>query len=527
MTDAIDQIRSSYDRTPYVSHPFPQSAPEQLAAVALLFGLAPPPLANARILELGCAAGGNLLPIAIRHPGCEVVGVDLSPVQIAQGRRLIEAAGLRNARLIEGDLSRVEGLAGKFDYIVCHGVYSWVPPEVQASILRICRDHLSERGVAYVSYNCYPGWKTKEVIRDAMRLRGGAARALHAPLAYARGMVDFLRQVSAPDSLMARIMAEHAPLVDQAHDYYVEHEYLEAYNAPCYLLDFVAAAEGFGLAYLGDARHSAMFAQNYGDRVAAPILAECGHSQVELEQYLDFAVNRPFRETLLVGAAQAGHIRYRLDSECLQRLHLAARLPAREPAVLDSSAQSFGLADATPLILSSAAAKAAALALEEAWPGTCDFQALASAAQAATGAPLTPQDQRDLLQLVELLVIGGRARLRSEPVRVPVAPAQHPYIPEAWRHYARASAAAGAASVVDLWHEPMALGLAEIRLAMLADGTRDRAALAAPLVAAVATGELVFMENQVPVTGDAAIQAHAEVLVERFCERLAAHPLAA
>jgi len=527
MADVIAQIRSSYDRTPYVSHPFPQSAPEQLAAVATLFGLTPPPVATARVLELGCAAGGNLLPIAFRHPGCEVVGIDLSPVQIAQGRCLIEAAGLRNAQLIEGDLSAIGLLPGKFDYVVCHGVYSWVPPQVQAAILRICREHLCEHGVAYVSYNCYPGWKTKEIIRDAMRLRGGADRAQNAPLAYARGMVDFLRQVSLPESLMTRILAEHAPLIDQADNYYLEHEYLEACNAPCYLLDFVAAANSVGLAYLGDARPSGMFVHNYGEQVATPILAECGHSQIELEQYLDFVVNRGFRETLLVHANQAERVHYQLEPGRLRCLHLAARLPAREPVVLDGSAQSFGEADASPFVLASPAAKAAALALDQAWPGTCDFEALANAAQAATGMPLTAQDELDLQQLVELLVIGGRGRLRSEPVRTSAIDPQYPCVPEAWRRYAEASAATGAASVVDLWHQPVMLGLAETRLALLADGTRDRATLAAALVAAVAGNALVFMENQAVVIGDAAVQAHAERLVARFCERLADHPFGA
>src|ERR1700741_241284 len=91
--DALNRLRIDYDMTPYTSSSFPQSAPGQLAAIAYLFGLETPEVATARVLEIGCAAGGNLIPFAAAHPQARVVGIDLSHVQIDQGRMRVQALG--------------------------------------------------------------------------------------------------------------------------------------------------------------------------------------------------------------------------------------------------------------------------------------------------------------------------------------------------------------------------------------------------------------------------------------------------
>jgi 2-polyprenyl-3-methyl-5-hydroxy-6-metoxy-1,4-benzoquinol methylase len=123
-----------------------------------------------------CAAGGNLIPFAARHPEASALGVDLSTVQVSQGVAAIAHAGLSNVQLRAFNIADIDASFGQFDYIVCHGVYSWVPGPVQDAILRICSENLAPNGVAYVSYNVYPGWKSREIVRDAMILRGSPAR---------------------------------------------------------------------------------------------------------------------------------------------------------------------------------------------------------------------------------------------------------------------------------------------------------------------------------------------------------------
>jgi cyclopropane fatty-acyl-phospholipid synthase-like methyltransferase len=123
MTISLQQVSAYYDSVPYTSHAYMNSSPEQMAAVAHLFGLSPPPVDTARVLELGGAAGGNLLPLALRYPQLHAVEVELSPVQVATGQAHAQRLGLQNLILRQADLAELESESlGQFDYIVCHGV---------------------------------------------------------------------------------------------------------------------------------------------------------------------------------------------------------------------------------------------------------------------------------------------------------------------------------------------------------------------------------------------------------------------
>ena len=166
---------SSYDAVPYQSNPFPQSQPDRLPVVARLFGLQPALRCQANVLELGCASGGNLITLAARYPDGRFLGIDFSTVQVSAARRQIAALGLTNIRIEQGDITNFSG-AEKFDYIICHGVYSWVPEATRAAILRLCRDGLTDHGVAYISYNTYPDWRLRQVVREAMHVSCGGAR---------------------------------------------------------------------------------------------------------------------------------------------------------------------------------------------------------------------------------------------------------------------------------------------------------------------------------------------------------------
>src|SRR5215203_5091497 len=138
---------SVYDAVPYPGHPFAQTHPDRLATLATLFGLEPP------LLELGCGDGGNLVPMALGLPAAHFVGVDAAAGAIARGRTLVDALALPNVELLAEPLERFEPAGGGFDYVIAHGVYSWVDAPVRDRLLALCRQALSEQGVVYVSYN--------------------------------------------------------------------------------------------------------------------------------------------------------------------------------------------------------------------------------------------------------------------------------------------------------------------------------------------------------------------------------------
>ncbi|WP_102141292.1 methyltransferase regulatory domain-containing protein [Mycobacterium hubeiense] len=478
MANAVDQVRAEYDEVPYDSHAFPLSAPGHLAAIAYLFGLDVPDVSSARVLEIGCSAGSNLIPFAAWHAEAHAVGIDLSQVQIDQGRQRVQALGLDNLELLQGDIAEMalEAL-GQFDYIICHGVYSWVPENVQDAILSAFRRLLVPDGVAYLSYNVYPGWKAKEIVRDAMLLRGGGRGTPDEKLGYARGMIDFLEEVAPADSVLARALADFRIATGNVRDYYLMHEYLETFNSPCYFLEMLERAQEHGLAYLADAVPSTMFAINYGDKVSEPLLKECGHSQVLLEQYLDFVVNQTFRRSLLIHAERAPQIRYRLDRSRYGRLHFAAWLPpVAGETRMDESRQEYGDRDAGTLITHDPGVKAAVEALNDRWPWTLSRDELLTAAQSRLSAAGigTPSDlDARLDDLLDLLIVRGQLRFRLEPV-VPHPSATPTWLDETTRRLAELAREDPDPCVYNAWHEEVALSPLDRHLLPLLDGTRDR-----------------------------------------------------
>ncbi len=157
-----------YDEVTYPGWPFPQAQPERLATLARLFGMAPADPAGCRMLELGCGDGGNALAVACAWPGARVVGIDLAPSAIDRGRALAAEAGIANVDLRVGDIARLPADLGEFDYVVAHGVYSWVPEPVRAALLDACRRHLAPQGVAFVSYNVLPGGHLRRMLREML-----------------------------------------------------------------------------------------------------------------------------------------------------------------------------------------------------------------------------------------------------------------------------------------------------------------------------------------------------------------------
>jgi methyltransferase-like protein/SAM-dependent methyltransferase len=497
-----------YDAVPYDSFPISQSAIEHLEALAVLFGLDAPAPARARVLELGCAAGGNLIPIAARYPKAKVLGVDLSSVQVRQGQTAIEQLQLKNIELRALDITSVDASFGQFDYIICHGVYSWVPPSVQDAILRICSQNLAPDGVAYVSYNVYPGWKAREIVRDAMILRGALRDEPGEKLSYALGMLEFLDQSAQPGSVLKKALEEGIPLVRDKRASYVLHEFLEPHNAPCYFQEFVGRAGAHGLSYLADAEPSTMFVQNYGEKVRDPLLRECGGSQIMMEQYLDFLTNRAFRRTLLVRQDRVGDIRYRLETARIRALEFAGMfLPEDGGALtLDAREQHCRAVRDRKITLRSPVHKAVAQTLDERFPATIGVDALIAAVSARTGESRAVVDPLVMVMLEELVILGV-ALMRRTPPQVSVEVSALPRASAAARHEASlAQGTSPKALVCNQWHELVELSALECSLLPLLDGQHSLEALAEHLTAEARAGRMRFVKDDQPLIDESALR---------------------
>jgi methyltransferase-like protein/SAM-dependent methyltransferase len=499
MNEAIDRVRADYDAAPYESHAYPQSAPSQLAVISYLFGLDTPEVSTARVLEIGCAAAGNLIPFAAANPDARAVGIDLSRVQIDLGTQRGRALGLGNLELITGDITSIDPASlGQFDFIVCHGVYSWVPQLVQETILSWIRTLMAPHGVAYLSYNVYPGWKTKEIVRDAMLLFGGDSGTPVEKVRHARAMIDFLEETTPEGSALATALGEYRAVAGNLSDYYLLHEELETFNAPCYFLEMLQRARDHGLAYLAEARPQTMFVGNYGPKVAERLIEECENSQVFIEQCLDFVSNRTFRQSLLVHAARAPQINYHLDRSRYGRLHFAAWVPPVEaPTRLDISRQQFGESGAATLYTDVPGIKAALEELNSHWPSTISWQELFDAVQArlaAGGVEVGADLKARIDDLLEILILQGQALYRLDPVS-PARASAPLRLDEPARRMAELTREDAVASTFNLWHENVWLSPVDRHLLPLLDGTRDRDALVAAMLDFVRQGLVQFQRD--------------------------------
>lgn len=322
----------SYDLVPYESFAVAESHPDQLACLARLLGVAAAPPESCRVLELGAAAGGNLIPMAWGLPGSEMVGVELSREQARRGQALIAALGLGNVRLLHQDILAVDEAQAPFDYILVHGVYSWVPEAVKERILRLCGRLLAPHGIAYVSWNVLPGWHARAMMRDMLLAHCAAAAAPGQRLALARELLDLLHRGLADDPRpVATVLRTEVDYLRSARASYLYHEYLEETNAPETFHTFRERARRHGLRYLAEARLHTMFGSTLP--AAARSVLDGIADQDDQEALMDCLTLRPFRQTLLVREGVEPDLEIDLDR--LGAYGLYADLQPLEPPRLD------------------------------------------------------------------------------------------------------------------------------------------------------------------------------------------------
>ncbi len=298
MKDLTPNIAKSYDDAPYESFPFHQSHPACLFTLATVFGLTPQPIEKSRILELGCAAGGNIIPIAVHYPKANIIGIDFSKTEIKIGQEHIKAMQLNNIELRHQSILDFEKEEGLFDYIICHGVYSWVPDDIRESILKICNQNLSKNGVAYISYNTLPGWNMMNNIRDLMLWHTQNIEDPKTKVKQARSILKFITDGLEEDkSPYAAFLKQEIRSLEKQGDYYILHEHLSFHNKPFYFHEFMAQAADHSLAYLGDAILSSMYTDNLPKKFSEELHKV--KNMIASNQYMDFIRNNRFRCTLL------------------------------------------------------------------------------------------------------------------------------------------------------------------------------------------------------------------------------------
>jgi SAM-dependent methyltransferase len=476
---ADDGVRASYAAMPYRTQARKRTHPARLAALASLFGLDPTAPGKAKIVEVGCGTGENLAAIAAALPGAKCLGLDLVPEAIAQARQLSTAVGLGNLYFEVGDVRGLGAVDGAFDYVIAHGLFSWVTPETQGDLLRACRRAIAPNGLVYISYNTYPGWHLRTIVRDLMldaasgaddegeRVRRGR-QALY-------GVVDALAAVEAPYAALLSVQRDN---VRQLSDGHVAHDLMEGSNNPLYFRTFVERARTAGLKYLGEAALEWMVADNYPAGVRDALGKE--GDLFKRDQLLDFLINRTFRESVLcsdrLGPAM-GPLPQRLPA-----MWVSGALKSEAPHVdLESPGRAlFVGAGNVRVAIEGSLGKAAVICLAEAWPEAVTMVELIDRARTKLGrAAVAESEILDLTRLIYAAYSKGLFDLAADAPPVVRTPGERPTASRLAR-----TQLAGGTIVSSLLVDNVAVD-DELcrRLLPLLDGSRDRAALAGALSA--------------------------------------------
>lgn len=486
---------SPYDEMPYPGRAFFQTHPDRLAVIARLFGMDPAPPERCRVLELGCGDGGNLIPMAYTLPDSQFTGVDLARGAIDRARSFASRLGLSNLTFVAADLQEFEatGLGREpFDYIIAHGLYSWVPPPVQDKLLAIAGSSLSAQGVAYVSYNACPGALMRNVVRQILMYHTRRLATPQEKIDEARKFLHFAANWPMVSGEYRMFLAIEAKELLERHPAVLYHDALAEFNEPVWFHEFVRRAAAHHLQYLGDADfHLMRVAQFPAPGPDAPQLPKWPDEILEWEQYVDIVLCRWFRKTLLCRAP------VRLDRSLAPELVFGFRC-ASDLTPKDSSAPVEGN-DRVEFVSGSGKSwsvttdyrmgKAALLELREIWPDSYPFEELYVRASRRVGKPFEMEGQSPaelasfLLRLFSANVL--EFRLQRSPFTI--RPGDCPVSSRLARLQAESES-----TVTTLNHRTLKITDERSRQLLLhLDGTRDRHAIARDLrepIARVAGG---------------------------------------
>ena len=409
-----------YNEVLYPSYLAVQCSPDRLAAMARLKGLTTAPPERCRMLELGCGDGASLIAFGYALPGSEFVGVDLAARPVEMGQARVAELGLGNVRLRCADVMDVDDSYGQFDFIFAHGLFSWVPEPVQKRVLEICRDRLTPHGVAYLSYNAYPGSYQRNMLRAMLEIH---TAHLSDPLEKIRqsfGLINFIRSAPVRESpyhqFIEMVHGARGMVPPEAFLY----DELGPLNQPFFFHEFAKLAAGYGLHFLSEAGFDQTVPLLSAELKAS--LNAIGDDVVRFEQYLDFLTGRSFRQTLL--CREEAVLNRRRHWEALAELFFAApvlSLPAEEKD--QAGTRRFAAMNGRKVAVSDPGAQAALDYLGSVWPAIVSFAGISKAAGVTAGSEREAILGEHMLQFAEANLLSIHAqpfrlcgRLSEKPV---------------------------------------------------------------------------------------------------------------
>ncbi len=331
----ITDEKKSYNEVPYPSFVFPQTSPDRLSTLARLRGIESAYPNRSRMLELGCGDGTNLIAFAYSYPRSRFVGIDLAEKHIDHAKRSAKELGLQNIEFIAGDLCELDTEElGKFDFIIAHGLFSWIPDAVREAVLTIYKECLSKNGVGYLSYNAYPGCHIRDMMNEMMRFHTEDIDDPNEKINESRSIIEFLSDAVPDGSVYGETLREELKQIRSRSDSNFFHDDLSYFNQPFYFHEFVSMMEEYGLTYIGEANPSTGNPDKLRSDVRETIF-EISDDPLIREQYIDFIEKRRFRASLVCLAESDPLSEY--DKAAMRSLRISSTLKTTEPVDLKTT----------------------------------------------------------------------------------------------------------------------------------------------------------------------------------------------
>jgi SAM-dependent methyltransferase len=451
----------THDLVAYPSFPYPDTHPDRLAVMGILHGLNPTPVERCRVLEVGCNEGANLIPMAYAIPGSEFVGFDIAELPVLRAQARIKELGLSNVQVFQADLLTVGETLGMFDYIIAHGVYSWVSDPVRDALLSLCHQHLTPTGIAFISYNALPGGHLRNMMREILLNR---CDGVNDPVSAVNQGIDFLRSVvelRGPGDPLSALMEKEAGRLQLRNIREIYHDELSSEHRPVLFSNFIAHAGKNDLSYLSES-----VIMPPGDPSNQPkAVAMANHlaegDPIAKEQILDFVRMRGYRETLLCHANLTPSLEIRMD--VIQRLNLSSQAVS-SPGDSEGS-RTYTLPDGLEMKATDTTSITVMEYLISSWPEAVPFTELEEVL-AQQGIQSDPDFRTLLLRMASARMV--QFHIWNAPVSKTI-----PARPRASASGRQEAVAHG--FITTLHHLPLALGDTMVRRFLsILDGSRDR-----------------------------------------------------
>lgn len=423
-----------YDSVPYPDLAFVQTHPDRLATIATLFGVQAARPDSCRVLELGCGSGGNLIPMAATLPNSQFLGVDLASTAINLAKERTRRLGLSNVEFHCADLLTWAPPQADYDYIIGHGLFSWVPEPVRLAVLSLCDRYLAPRGIAYLSYNVYPGCHIRKMLAEILQFHTQGFGAPEEKIEQAQSMLKLMLAAQTKVNEFSAFLKHEAEwILDRASSSVLYHDDLAEFNQPYYFHQFMALAHQHHLQYVGESDLHEMQDHLYPEPVVNA-LKQLGNHRVMKEQYLDFLKCRRFRQTLLCRAGLV--VQDRPHAKQIPQYSISAQVkPVSEaPDLSPGIVEKFEGPRGGTMQIDQPLTKAAMLELRAQWPRPIAFFDLVRFADARLGAPIAAgaiENRPEVEEFAEVILAAawaGLLELHAHPPAWSSTPSERPVL---------------------------------------------------------------------------------------------------